>query len=101
MAENQGNVKEKSRSGVDEPRQFEVIIHNDDFTPMEVVVIILMKFFYKTQGEAYRLMMKVHNSEKAAVGVYTYDIAVSKVYKATNFAREQGYPLKLEIKPLD
>ena len=77
----------------------EVIIYNDDFTTMEFVVMILVQVFLKSEDEAQALMLQVHHSDKAVVGIYSYDIAVSKARKATNMAREQGYPLRLTVEP--
>ena len=74
-------------------------MHNDDFTTMEFVVKILVVVFFKTEAEAQALMLKVHHSDKALVGVYTYDIAVSKVRRATQMARDEGYPLRLTYLP--
>ena len=59
--------------------------------------MILKQVFFKSEEEAQALMLKVHHSDKAVVGIYSYDIAVSKVRKATNMAREQGYPLRLTV----
>jgi hypothetical protein len=55
--------------------------------------------FLKTEEDANALMLQVHHSDKAVVGIYSYDIAVSKARKATNMAREQGYPLRLTVEP--
>ena len=62
---------------------------------MEFVVKILIDVFFKSEAEAQTLMMQVHRSDKAVVGIYTYDIAVSKVRKATQMARQAGFPLRL------
>jgi ATP-dependent Clp protease adaptor protein ClpS len=78
-----------------------VVIYNDDFTTMEFVVMILVQIFLKSQEEAEALMLQVHHSDKAVVGIYSYDIAVSKARKATSMAREQGYPLRLTVEPLE
>ena len=66
---------------------------------MEFVVMILIQVFFKSQAEAETLMLQVHHSDKAVVGIYSYDVAVSKVRKATNMAREAGFPLRLTIEP--
>ena len=66
---------------------------------MEFVVKILVVVFFKSEAEAQALMLKVHHSDKALVGVYTYDIAVSKVRRATQMARDEGYPLRLTYSP--
>ena len=76
-----------------------MIIYNDVFTTMEFVVMILVQVFLKSEEEANALMLQVHHSDKAVVGIYTYDIAVSKAHKATAMAREQGYPLRLTVDP--
>lgn len=78
-----------------EPKRYKVTIFNDDFTSMEFVVKVLMEVFFKSNEEAEALMLQVHHSEKAVVGIYSYDIAVSKVQKATRMAREEGFPLHL------
>jgi ATP-dependent Clp protease adaptor protein ClpS len=101
MAKEQSQIRERQRTHLKEPRRYKVIIYNDDFTTMEFVVMILRQIFLKSEEEAETLMLQVHHSEKAVVGVYSYDIAVSKVRKATNMAREQGYPLRLTVEPED
>ena len=97
MAKEQSQLRERQRTDLREPRRYKVIIYNDDFTTMEFVVMILKQVFFKSEEEAPALMLKVHHSDKAVVGIYSYDIAVSKVRKATNMAREQGYPLRLTV----
>ena len=99
MAKQQSSVSESQRTRLKEPRRYKVYIHNDDFTTMEFVVKVLMTIFYKTKPEAEVLMMRVHRSDKAVVGSYSYDIAVSKVRKATQMARDEGYPLRLTYSP--
>ena len=95
MPKEQSGIRERHNARLGEPHRFKVIIHNDDFTTMEVVVMVLIKVFWKSQAEAETLMMSVHKSGSAVVGIYSYDIAVSKVAKATNMARQEGYPLRL------
>jgi ATP-dependent Clp protease adaptor protein ClpS len=99
MAKEQSQIRERQQIRLKEPRRYKVIIYNDDFTTMEFVVMILRQVFLKSEKEAETLMLQVHHSDKAVVGVYSYDIAVSKVRKATNMAREQGYPLRLTVEP--
>ncbi len=81
------------------PRKYKVLIYNDDFTPMNFVVTILQTVFDKQYQEAVRLMMCVHKGNFAVVGIYTKDIAQTKVMDATGQARAEGYPLKLEAVP--
>ena len=93
MAKEQSATKERQRIDLREPRRYKVTIYNDDFTTMEFVVMILTQVFLKSEAEAETLMLQVHHSDKAVVGIYSYDVATSKVRKATNMAREAGYPL--------
>ena len=99
MPQEQSQIRERQRTNIREPRRYQVIIHNDDFTTMEFVVMVLKEVFFLSEENAQALMLKVHHSSKAVVGVYTYDIAMSKAHKATNMAREQGYPLRLTVEP--
>jgi len=89
----------RQRIDLKEPRRYKVVIYNDDFTTMEFVVMILVQVFLKSEAEANALMLQVHHSDQAVVGIYSYDIAVSKVRKATDMAREQNYPLRLTVEP--
>lgn len=93
----QGETKEKTRINVREPKQYRVIMHNDDFTPMDFVVEILMDIFRKDPLEAERLMMMVHENGRAAVGAYSYDIAVTKVRNASARAKEEGFPFRMTV----
>lgn len=91
--------KKQTRDRLMEPERFKVIIYNDDFTTMDFVVSVLKIVFYKTSKEAEKLMMTVHKSGQAVVGIYSYDIATSKVAKATRMAREEQFPLRLTVIP--
>lgn len=93
----QGEIRERTRINIREPRHYRVIMHNDDFTPMDFVVEILEDIFHKDEIEAVRLMMKVHESGRAVVGSYPRDIAVTKVQNATTRAKEEGFPLRITI----
>lgn len=93
----QGQTREKTRINIREPRHYRVVMHNDDFTPMDFVVDILIDIFHKGVPEAERLMLMVHESGRAAVGSYPYDIAVTKVQTALARAREQGYPFRMTV----
>ena len=99
MPKEQSSVRERQRTDLCEPRRYKVTIYNDDFTTMEFVVRVLMQVFFKSQSEAEQLMMLVHRTQKAVVGIYSYDIAVSKVLKATRMARDEGFPLRLTYEP--
>lgn len=99
MPQEQTNVRERQKNNLKEPRLYKVIIHNDDFTTMDFVVEVLKTVFYYSNEKAESLMLQVHHANKAVVGIYTYDIAVSKANKATNLAREKGFPLRLTVEP--
>lgn len=93
----QGEIKEKIRVNIEEPKHYQVIMHNDDFTSMEFVVEILMDIFHKGEIEAEHLMLMVHESGRAAVGSYPYDIAVTKVQAAAARAKEHGFPFRMTV----
>lgn len=99
MPQEQSNVRERQKTNIREPGRYKVIIYNDDFTTMEFVVMVLKEVFFLSDENAQALMLKVHHSNKAVVGIYTYDIAVSKAQKATAMARENGFPLRLSVEP--
>ena len=101
MPQEQLNIKERQRDKVRIPQKYSVTIHNDDFTPMDFVVYVLKSVFFLSEEKANELMLQVHYSEKAIVGVYTYDVAVSKAKKATDMAREEGFPLRLSVEPVE
>ena len=99
MPKEQSSIRERQQTDLREPRRYKVTIYNDDFTTMEFVVKILTLVFYKSEAEAEALMLQVHHSDKAVVGINSYDVATSKVRKATNMAREAGFPLRLTVEP--
>ena len=99
MAKQQTSVRNRTNVDLREPRRYKVIIYNDDFTTMEFVVHVLNTVFYKSQLEAEALMLDVHERGSAVVGVYSYDIAISRVRKATMMAREQNFPLRRSASP--
>jgi len=76
-----------------EPTQYKVLLHNDDYTTMEFVVEILMDIFHKSLVEAEQIMFNIHRVGKAVCGIYTYDIAQTKVYQVKQLARKSGFPL--------
>lgn len=93
----QEQIKERSNIKIHQPRHYQVIMHNDDFTSMEFVVDILTDIFHKDQLEAERLMLMVHQSGRAAVGSYPYDIAVTKVQEASLRAKKEGFPFRMTV----
>lgn len=85
------------RTAPEEPRKHKVIVLNDDFTTFEFVIMVMVTVFNKTQDEAYDIAETTHIRQKAVVGEYSLDIASSKVAKATNMARAEGFPLRFDI----
>ncbi len=75
------------------PRQYKVILHNDDYTPMEFVIHILMSVFKKDELTATQIMLNVHNLGKGICGTYSYEIAETKVAKVHQLAEQNEYPL--------
>ena len=86
---------------VTEPPMFRVLLHNDDFTTMDFVVQILMRVFNKTFEEAAQIMLNVHRKGIGLCGVYTYEVAESKVDTVNSLAREHQYPLKCTMEKDD
>ena len=91
------STQDRTISRIKEPGEYNVVFHNDDFTPMDFVTLILKHIFFKNEMEAETLMLKVHNEGQAIVGTYTYDIALSKATEATNLARKNGFPLRITV----
>jgi ATP-dependent Clp protease adaptor protein ClpS len=89
----------KTRPVTQVPRRYKVIFHNDDYTTMEFVVSVLMRFFHKSETEATYLMLKVHKTGSAVAGHYPRDVAETKVNEVHQFARENGMPLLLTVDP--
>lgn len=79
------------------PNLWRVIFHNDDKTTMDFVIFLLVQVFHKTPQEAVELTMKVHIDGAAVVGVYTHEIAESKMNICINTARKEGHPLNVSI----
>ena len=92
--ESKENLLSDTDEETKEPPLYKVYLHNDDYTSMEFVVEILIHFFNKTVAEAARIMMKVHREGIGLCGVFTREIAETKVAAVSTAANENGYPLK-------
>lgn len=90
------SIREQTREKIKVPRQYQVLIYNDDHTPMDFVVEVLVQIFDKDEESAVALMLSIHKGNYAVAGVYTKDIAQTKAAEAVQWAREEGYPLKVE-----
>lgn len=96
--EGQGGVAvEEAQPKLKEPKHYAVLLHNDDYTTMEFVTEILQRFFHKKGEEAVQIMLKVHQEGKGVAGIYTYQIAETKVAQVQEYARSKGFPLKCTI----
>ena len=84
---------------LDEPRQYEVMLLNDDYTTMDFVVDVLMRFFNKDPLEAEEIMYQVHEQGSGVCCIYPFDIAESKVNQVTDHARANNYPLLCVLRP--
>ena len=84
---------------LDEPRLFEVILLNDDYTTMEFVIDVLMRFFRKNYTEAENIMWQVHEKGSGVCGIYPYEIAESKVNQVIEHARSHNFPLLCVLRP--
>jgi ATP-dependent Clp protease adaptor protein ClpS len=82
---------------ITEPRMYRVILHNDDYTTMDFVVQILMTVFHKPAAQATKIMLDVHKKGRGVCGVYTYDIASTKIAQVHFMARQREYPLKCSM----
>ena len=90
-------VKERVKVQKQDPSLYKVILLNDDYTTMEFVLQILETLFQKSPAEAYGIMMHVHRNGRGLAGVYTWEVAETKVEKVTSLSREAGYPLRATI----
>ncbi|MGB1547155.1 MAG: ATP-dependent Clp protease adapter ClpS [Alphaproteobacteria bacterium] len=87
----------KSRPKTKRPSMYKVLMLNDDYTPMEFVVHALERFFNKDREEATRIMMHVHQRGVGICGVYTYEVAETKVQQVVDFARQHQHPLQCTL----
>lgn len=94
-----GDLLTKKETRLKKPRRYWVVMHNDDYTTQEFVVHILQHFFNKSDPEAQKLMLTIHQQGQASVGLYSKDLAETKANQVTYYARENGMPLKLSTEP--
>ena len=90
----EGEVLERTRQQVKEPELYRVVLLNDDYTPMEFVVIVLQKFFAMSRERATQVMLKVHREGIGVCGVFPRDIASTKVAQVAGYARKHQHPLQ-------
>ena len=78
---------------LDEPSQYKVLLHNDDYTSMDFVIEILMDVFHKNLLQAEQIMIEVHKAGKGTCGIYTYEIAETKIHQVKELSKSNGFPL--------
>lgn len=90
-------VLETSKPKTKPPRRYQVVLLNDDYTPMDFVVEVLMTFFAMDEAKAYAIMMSVHTQGKGVCGVYSKEVAEMKVMQVNHFARDHQHPLQCQM----
>ena len=94
-------VLERRTQRVKPPQMFQVVLLNDDFTPMEFVVHVIQEFFSKDRETATQIMLKIHLEGKGVCGIYTRDVASTKVDLVLQAARQAGHPLQCLSEPVE
>ncbi|OJX33402.1 MAG: ATP-dependent Clp protease adapter ClpS [Burkholderiales bacterium 68-12] len=94
-------VLERVPQKVKPPQMYQVLMLNDDYTPMEFVVVVLQEFFHKDRETATQIMLKIHLDGKGVCGVYPHDIANTKVQLVLDAARQAGHPLQCVCEPVE
>jgi len=93
-SESKSGIVTKPKPKTQRPSLYKVMLLNDDYTPMEFVVLVLERFFNKSREDATRIMLHVHQKGVGICGVFTYEIAETKVARVMNFARQNQHPLQ-------
>jgi len=94
-------VLERRPEKVKPPQMYQVVLLNDDYTPMEFVVVVIQEFFNKDRETATQIMLKIHLDGKGVCGVFSKDVAATKVDQVTEAARKHGHPLQCVSEPLE
>jgi len=94
-------VLERRTEKIKPPHMYQVLLLNDDYTPMEFVVVVIQEFFNKDRETATQIMLKIHLDGKAVCGVYSKDVAATKVDQVLEAAKQSGHPLQCVCEPLE
>ncbi len=94
-------VLERRTQKVKPPQMYQVVMLNDDYTPMEFVVVVIQEYFSKDLETATQIMLKIHLDGKGVCGVYTKDVAATKVDQVLEAAHKAGHPLKCVSEPVE
>jgi ATP-dependent Clp protease adaptor protein ClpS len=97
--QNDGLVVQETRPKLKKPPLYKVILLNDDYTPMEFVVRVLERYFHKSREEATRIMLQVHQKGLGICGVFTREVAETKVRQVMLYAAESQHPLQCSMEP--
>lgn len=97
MATTDVQIDEQIKVRISEPKNWKVILLNDDSTPMEFVISLLVEIFKHTPETANNIMLEIHETGSGVAGVYSFEIAEAKAVEATNLARENGSPLQIKL----
>lgn len=89
----------KPKTRIAPPRMYNAILRNDDYTPMDFVIVVLAEVFRKNMDEATTLMMEAHNTGRAIIGTYTLDVGETLIAKAEGMAKEYEFPFKVGLEP--
>ena len=84
-------------SETQEPKLYQVLLLNDDYTPMDFVTFVLRKFFSKNETEAYQIMLDVHTKGAGVAGIFSFEVAETKVSQVNQFSKNSQYPLKTTL----
>lgn len=95
--ESEGSVVTEKKQQTKRPSMYKVLLHNDDYTTMDFVVMVLQSIFHKSVEEANRIMLNVHEQGVGVAGVYPRDVAETKVLLVHELARKNEYPLKCSL----
>ena len=95
------DAKPKAKTKLQPPKRYRVLLHNDDYTPMFFVVQILLHVFHKSESDAQAIMLHAHTKGYAVAGVYTFEVAETKVEETMQHASEAQYPLLCTLEPED
>lgn len=90
-------ISKKKTKKAPPPKQYKVLLHNDDYTPMDFVVHVLASIFHKTNEDASKIMLEAHKRGKAIAGIYPFSIAETKSAKANLLGKSEGYPFTTSL----
>ncbi len=94
-------TEERTDQKVQKPKMYRVLLHNDDYTTREFVVDVLRSVFHRSESDSVRIMLHVHHNGVGVAGVYTFEVAETKIETVHSLARQHEFPLRLSMEPED